>query len=1024
MAGFNLGVRQGGRDLGAWGNAGKASFSAMLSLMEKGVELTRAQNEARLKAQQDVVQHELAYEEFLHAAKIHGEQEYIDRKAELRRRDADAGLAIARNTLAAERQLLALTQQVKPKDEKERVEQEKRVLDHRIKIATATAAVTKAERERQAVEDERGRARTLLGVRELDQLTAIHRETDDYLESIRDQSEEMRFQVGLIGETELAQRKANAERRLWLELREREKKILREIQDLEDSAGSDVEIRARRRQLEAVRAAMRQAVDDVGKLLEEEAAKHWTAGLSRSIAEALVDGGKDAAPRIWEAIQEAFKNPIKVQASAIINRGMNAFFDMAAKWFGGGTNNVPFTQYMQSPEAGMYGFGGTLAGGVLGRAAGAGDRGQALAASYGGMGAMAGYSIGSYVAAGSAGGPWGALIGAVVGILAGIFSDPSGNAMRTARFGTNPDGQYSYRGGSAFGTFGTFEDRWFSDSDMGQRMQQFLAGLAEIENRFAGILTTSERNAVRDALTGSNEYAFGEEHGDFGATLSVITRDRMTAMIRAVMPGFEHFIEQMEGSGEDFVNAAQALIGLRDASKTLAQAIAEISGNSVAMLTASLDAMNSRVSRAEEAVDEAFTANDPTQIFQAEQDLTTAILERYRAEINMVRQLEAAMRQLEQEAYQFALNIAGRINAVGGDRDIGAIAMGRATTLRGRVGTGPLANQIEDLEGYVGAIDTWYNARRSQIERDIAAQQEAAKAVAQAQYSAAQARITQLQTELAIAGQMQQVLDRARGMIDDMRLSSANPLHALGRLDMARDDVSRLREEWQGATGQARVDAANRLLEAIQRTRDLGQEALQRPSPEWQALYNELMADLTAVEADAKTIAEQTVEIQQRILEAQQQAAAAQADMAINIAVGNAQLAALDREALGYYTWAESEGARLYAQQQTNHREQLNAITGGMEVELFIAQRQAEAVLILQSIDGRIAAWLAANGAPGSGAPAGSRTTPVGGNPIARGDQPVVLTLDGRVLAKAVIPMIDNRMNQRASDYRRRLDVS
>ncbi len=1016
MAGFNLKVRDGGKDLGAWGNAGKASFSAVLSLMEKGIELTRAQNEARLRDQQDVISRELAYEEFLHAAKIHGEQEYIDRKAELRRRDADAGLAIARNALAAERQLLALTQRVTPKDDKERVEQEKRVLEHRIKIAAATAAVAKAERDRQAVEDDRGRATTLLGVRELDQLKAIHRETDDYLESIKDQTEEMRFQVGLIGETELAQRKANAERRLWLELREKEKKILREIQDLEDNAGSDVEIRARRRELEAVRAAMRQAVGDVGKILEEEAAKQWTAGLSRSIAEALVDGGKDAAPRIWEAIQEAFKNPIKVQASAIINRGMNAFMDMAANWMGGG-NGQPFTQYLQGSDAGMYGFAGNVAGGAIGRWSGAGDRGQALAASYGGMGAM----IGGYAAAGSSLGPWGAVIGAVVGILAGIFSDPSGNANRTASFGTNPAGEYSYRGRSAFGSFGTFDDRWFSDEDMGQQMQQFLAGLATIENRFAGILTTAERNSVRTALSGSSVYSFGEEHADFGATLSAITRDRMTAMIRAVMPGFEHFISELEGSGEDFVNAAQALIGLRDASKTLAQAIAEISGNSVAMLTASLDAMNSRVSRAEEAVNEAFAANDPTQIFQAEQDLTTAVLERYRAEIDMVRQLEAAMRQLEQEAHQFALNIAGRINAVGGSRDIGAIAMGRATTLRGRVGTGPLANQIQDLEGYVGAIDTWYNARRSQIERDIAAQQEAAKAVAQAQYAAAQARIAQLQTELELAGQFQQVLDRARGMIDDMRLSSANPLHALGRLSMAQGDVAQLREEWQGATGQARVDAANHLLEAIQRTRDLGQETLQRPSPEWEALYNELMADLTAVESDAMSFAEQAVQIQSRILEAQQQAAAAQAATAINSAIANSQLASLDQEALGYYTWAESEGARLYAQQQTNHREQLNAITGGMEVELFIAQRQAEAVGILRQLDARIAAWLAANGAPGSGTPApGSGTTSTtGGNPIERGDQPVVFVMDGRVIAKALMPAVDQRITQRAQSLKR-----
>lgn len=1024
MAGFSLEVRKGGKDIGEWGNSGRIALSAQIQYLEKVAELRRAQAEASLQLRVQGLQAELEAEEFYHKAGIRSEREYLARKAQLREQLAQTEIERARANVAKEQQVLSGIGQSSPEGPlpQQGLAWATRYLDQKGKLLNATTALRKAENDYWNVVAQGSREGELADRRRETAARAFGREVEDRVQRLRQESEEMKFQIGLIGEDELAQRKANAERQLMLDHLERRKKLEREIADLqaEGLGENDQEIASRRTEIRVDADRVRLAIGDIKQLLEEEAAKHWTAGLSRAIADALVDGGKDAAPRIWEAIQEAFKNPIKVQATAIINRGMNAFFDMAANWFGGGTGQ-PFTQYLQGSDAGMYGFAGNVAGGAIGRWSGAGDRGQALAASYGGMGAM----IGGYIGSGaSVGGPWGAVIGAVVGILAGIFSDPSGNADRRASFGTNPQGEYSYRGRSAFGTFGTFDDRWFSDSDMGQEMQRFLAGLATIENRFASILTTSERDAVRTSLSGSSAYSFGEEHADFGATLSAITRDRMTAMIRAVMPGFEHFISELEGSGEDFVNAAQALIGLRDASKTLAQAMAEISGNSVAMLTASLDAMNTRVSRAQEAVDEAFTANDPTLIFQAEQDLTTAVLERYRAEIAMVRELEAAMRQLEQEAYQFALNLAGRINAVGGSRDIGAIAMGRATTLRGRVGTGPLANQIQDLEGYVGAIDTWYNARRSQIERDIAAQQEGMRAAAQAQQAAFQARIAQLQAELELAGQFQQVLDRSREMIDDMRLSSANPLHALGRLAMSRDDVARLRGEWQGATGQARVDAANRLLDAIQRTRGLGEEALQRSSPEWQALYNELMVDLTAVEADAMSFAEQAVQIQARILEAQQQAAAAQAAVAVNTMLANAYLGALNDEALGYYTWAESEGARLYALQQEQHREQLNAITGGMEVELFIADRQAEAVRILDRLDGRIAAWLATNGAPGSvPSPGNGTTTTAGGNP-GRGTTTFVLQLDGRELGRAVIPAIDARMNANATAYSRRLGVS
>jgi hypothetical protein len=108
-------------------------------------------------------------------------------------------------------------------------------------------------------------------------------------------------------------------------------------------------------------------------------------------------------------------------------------------------------------------------------------------------------------------------------------------------------------------------------------------------------------------------------------------------------------------------------------------------------------------------------------------------------------------------------------------------------------------------------------------------------------------------------------------------------------------------------------------------------------------------------------MADHAIDLQEQILEAQKEAAGFQAAAAAATADTSAAMAALNAQALPYYEWAESEGERLYALQRQQHQEQLDAITGGMEVNLFIASKQAEAVDELKEIRRLLAAWAAAN---------------------------------------------------------------
>jgi hypothetical protein len=522
---------------------------------------------------------------------------------------------------------------------------------------------------------------------------------------------------------------------------------------------------------------------------------------------------------------------------------------------------------------------------------------------------------------------------------------------------------------------------------LSQSQQAFLTGVIDPITSLIDRLASSLGVDAGSALAGySHEFNLqlsenGELKSDeeiralFQELMAGVLKDQVALVVQSSgNTALGEYVRGLTGSTEDIVNTIGAVLDLVGASEHLGNAIDVLQRGPIAALVQGLEAMRTRAADAETAFAKALGGGDPTKINAAARELEAAILDRYNREIEMVRTLQDAIEGLRQEAYQFSLAIAQRIIGVGGSRDIGAIALGRANQLRGGIGSGPIGTQVSHLQNYVGAIDTWYDARRQQITADAQAQAAAHNAIAQAQAGAASARVSQLQGELALVEQMAAIAERARAMLDEMRLSSANPLSQTGRLLLAQEDVGRLRSEYDSATGTDRAGAANRLFEALTRYRDLGMQTFDRSSPEWQSIYNEITAELTRVQGDAKGVAERSEELQRQILEAQQQAngyAAATVDAA---QIAASQLQALDQEALAYYTWAEEQGALLYAEQERQHREQLNAITGGMEVELFIAQRQSEAVDLLRSIDARIAAWLASPTTPTVGTGTGTDT--------------------------------------------------
>ncbi len=435
--------------------------------------------------------------------------------------------------------------------------------------------------------------------------------------------------------------------------------------------------------------------------------------------------------------------------------------------------------------------------------------------------------------------------------------------------------------------------------------------------------------------------------------------------------GVADIINSVADIGAATAETIDGVIGLARAYHDLGRVIEALEGGPLAAFTQQLEDMRSRVDSARDAFDAAIETRDPAQILAAEQELSAAIIDRYNREVEMVRNLQAAIRATEEVAYQFALSVAARINTVGGSRDVAGIAMGRAATLRSRIGgNAPIAHQIEDLQGYVGAIDTWYATRRDAIMRDAEAQAAAANAIAHAQQRAHLARLEALQREYDLATAYQALVDRTQQVLDDMRLSGMNPLPVTARLALAGQDVSAARSAYEGATGEGRIAAANRLLEALVRQRDLGMETFDRPSPEFQELYNSTIREITAIQDDAKPLAERAVELQARMLDTQELANRYASTTADASQIAAAAMAALNAETLTHYEWVEAEGARLYGIQRAEQQQMLDAITSGMEPNLFLAQRATETVTELRGLRSDIRdGFAASNAANGNRAP-------------------------------------------------------
>ena len=127
-------------------------------------------------------------------------------------------------------------------------------------------------------------------------------------------------------------------------------------------------------------------------------------------------------------------------------------------------------------------------------------------------------------------------------------------------------------------------------------------------------------------------------------------------------------------------------------------------------------------------------------------------------------------------------------------------------------------------------------------------------------------RIDALKEELAISKQWASVMDSVSDQIRGMQTGWDNPSDLAVRMAFVRSEIQRTQGLYSGAgTDDDRIKYAGQLQSLYGDLLSLGQEAWQRPSPEYRTLYEEVLAGLEGIRADAEAAARDPLEIQNEI---------------------------------------------------------------------------------------------------------------------------------------------------------------
>lgn len=149
----------------------------------------------------------------------------------------------------------------------------------------------------------------------------------------------------------------------------------------------------------------------------------------------------------------------------------------------------------------------------------------------------------------------------------------------------------------------------------------------------------------------------------------------------------------------------------------------------------------------------------------------------------------------------------------------------------------------------------------------------ALEAIGQARLAPLQEEQKLLQAQLSTLQQQAQAMQAWKGVLDsvtkqvtDMRLTTANPHNALERLTLAQQLVTQAKAQF---AEQGTPESATALQQALGNELKIAQEAYQRPSSAYQHIFDQVSADLQAIQAVADVHAGDLAQLTREIADRQ-----------------------------------------------------------------------------------------------------------------------------------------------------------
>ena len=251
--------------------------------------------------------------------------------------------------------------------------------------------------------------------------------------------------------------------------------------------------------------------------------------------------------------------------------------------------------------------------------------------------------------------------------------------------------------------------------------------------------------------------------------------------------------------------------------------------------------------------------------------MQTLIVQRYEMEKNAILQLQASIETLEasiyaaeQELLNYSRNMDQQIAKLrGGGAELFGTVQGQTidawNTYQSMADDDP--NKLNQLNTVTDLLWQAYNAQTAMIQESYQARSNEVQVeigLIQDEISAAQARaqllqeerskvqevynerIEGLRQELELARQWEQLGESLGSQILAIKTGQSNPEDVFDRMGILREEIGRVQGLYNTAAGEEKIGYAQELSGLYGQLLQMGQEAWQRPSPEYKTLYEEV----------------------------------------------------------------------------------------------------------------------------------------------------------------------------------------